>query len=85
MLSRSDTHRRTVRNSDVNYNRRVQPRVQDDIGASGTITFVSNEVVKSLSIALVDNNLQEPHSVQLCMLSNPRGATLERPKHARKS
>src|SRR5437762_191761 len=51
--------------------------VQDYIGSSGTITFGSNEVVKTIAIALVDNNLQEPDEFFSVVLSNPVGATLD--------
>jgi Calx-beta domain-containing protein len=34
--------------------------IQDYIGATGTLTFGSNEVVKTFSIPMVDNILQEP-------------------------
>src|SRR5436309_2465792 len=51
--------------------------VQDYIAASGTITSGSNEVVKTIAIALVDNNLQEPDEVFSVVLSNPIGAALD--------
>ncbi|PYK31322.1 MAG: hypothetical protein DME57_04155 [Verrucomicrobia bacterium] len=51
--------------------------VQDYIGASGTITFSSNEVVKTIAIAMVDNNLQEPDEFFSVVLSNPIGAVLD--------
>src|SRR5688572_9494808 len=50
--------------------------VQDYIGSSGTLTFGTNEVVKTFAIALVDNQIQEPDETLTVMLSDPVGATL---------
>ena len=51
--------------------------VQDYIGTSGTITFGSNEVVKTFSVAMVDDVLQEPDQSFTVILSNPVGAILD--------
>src|SRR5688572_27009229 len=50
--------------------------VQDYIGTRGTLTFGTNEVVKTFAIALVDNLLQEPDETLTVILSDPVGATL---------
>ena len=50
--------------------------VQDYIGASGTITFASNEVVRTVAIAMVDNILQEPDEAFTVLLSDAVGAAL---------
>lgn len=50
--------------------------VQDFIGASGTITFGTNEVLKTFAIPMVDNVLQEPDEFFTVILSNPVGAVL---------
>src|SRR5262245_55995911 len=50
--------------------------VQDYIGTSGTITFGSNEVVKTFAVAIVDNPGQEQDEYFTVILSNPIGAVL---------
>ncbi|HKQ36616.1 MAG TPA: Calx-beta domain-containing protein, partial [Verrucomicrobiae bacterium] len=50
--------------------------VQDYIGVSGTLTFASNEVVKTIPIALVNSPLQEDDEVFSVVLSDPIGAVL---------
>jgi uncharacterized delta-60 repeat protein len=50
--------------------------VQDYIGVAGTLTFASNEVVKTIPIALVNNLGQEPDELFTITLSDPVGATL---------
>lgn len=50
--------------------------VQDYIGASGTLTFGTNEVVKTFTIAVVDNTQQEFDELFQVILSNAVGAVL---------
>jgi uncharacterized delta-60 repeat protein len=50
--------------------------VQDYIAASGTLTFGTNEVVKTFAIPMVDNILQEPDEFLTVVLSDPIGASL---------
>lgn len=57
--------------------------VQDYVGTSGVLTFNSNEVVKVISIPIVDNNIQEDDEFLTVILTDPVGATIGDPGTAR--
>src|SRR5688500_1004324 len=57
--------------------------VQDYVGTSGVLTFNSNEVVKVISIPIVDNTIQEDDEFLTVILTDPVGATISDPGIAR--
>ena len=53
---------------------------EDYVAASGSVTFAPGETTKTISVALLDDDLSEPDETFSIVLSNPAGATLDDPE-----
>ena len=56
----------------------VATPVVDYASAAGTLTFAPGELTRSVAVAVVDDDVNEPDEVFALVLANPQGAALDR-------